>query len=50
MEEGHYDELCEALHDLADGYERNPSLMTPAVVIHQLRELAGADTRRETSR
>lgn len=40
-----YDELREALLDMADRIERNPSLYEPAIVVHQLRELAGIDAR-----
>lgn len=46
VEDGYYDQLCEALHDLADRLERYP--YTPGYEISaQLRELAGIDTRDE---
>jgi hypothetical protein len=56
MEEGYYDDLCEALHNLADELDnaRIPQQPTHTEVkrqvrtlAKQLRELAGIDTRAE---
>jgi hypothetical protein len=46
MEDGPYDDLCEALHDLADQLETRPIESNGQQVASRLRELAGSDTRR----
>lgn len=48
MEEGHYDTLCEALHDLADEIDAGGSWEAGWVSI-AIRELVGADTRKKVS-
>lgn len=49
MEEGYYDDLREAIHDLADELEKGTyALVSPRQVAAQLRKLAGADTREQT--
>lgn len=46
MEDAYYDELCEALHDLADGIGNSLPWLTREEIVRRLRGLAGSDTRR----
>ena len=48
MEEGHYTDLCEALHNLADEIDAGGSYEAKWVSV-AIRELVGTDTRKKVS-